>query len=277
MASTDNRFLLTQDPLTAHVAPAKAWKQIWVKKHQFGALRIFQTRTTFALLADRHHDLWVVAIDSDFEALKAQSPPIATMSYPSCLMSPCVPYIVRFARSWSARSWVGGMGGINTNHRVLQELIEGLRNGLSPNYEYDGKSLIHHAVGGCPENEHMVRILVSEGANINKKHNGHTPLMTAIHGCYHQCVFALLDLGAKVDTVGRDGQTALHWAVTMGTQQAAQLLIDAGARMDIPNKQGQTAVDIDPQWGAWFAQYQLVSMEKSTMSAQMPKAPNIRL
>jgi ankyrin repeat protein len=51
---------------------------------------------------------------------------------------------------------------------------------------------------------------------------------------------AALDLGADVNAVNTDGDTALHLAAALALNKVVQLLVDRGARLDIKNKRELT-------------------------------------
>jgi hypothetical protein len=48
----------------------------------------------------------------------------------------------------------------------------------------------------------------------------------------------LLDLGAPVNDVDKNGETALHGPAWRGSNEAVMLLVNAGARLDVRNKRG---------------------------------------
>jgi ankyrin repeat protein len=81
--------------------------------------------------------------------------------------------------------------------------------------------------------------------------DGDTPLMVAAGvGVYSQgespglpeesadAVKMLLDLGAPVNDVDRNGETALHGPAWRGSNEAVTLLVDAGAKLDVRNNRG---------------------------------------
>ena len=52
----------------------------------------------------------------------------------------------------------------------------------------------------------------------------------------------LLDKGAAVDAVKKDGWTALMWAANKGHAAVARLLLDKGAAVDAAEEDGSTAL-----------------------------------
>jgi hypothetical protein len=81
--------------------------------------------------------------------------------------------------------------------------------------------------------------------------DGDTPLMVVAGvGVYSQGespgepeesaegVKMLLDLGAPVNDVDKNGETALHGPAWRGSNEAATLLVEAGASLDARNKRG---------------------------------------
>lgn len=71
---------------------------------------------------------------------------------------------------------------------------------------------------------------------------GFTALAIAAYAGHTAVVAALINAGANVDAVNKDGSTALMLAAANGHADAVQILIDAGAHIDIREKGGFTAL-----------------------------------
>jgi ankyrin repeat protein len=98
----------------------------------------------------------------------------------------------------------------------------------------------------------MMQVLLGLGADpFLGNVDGDTPLMVAAGvGVYSQgespgepeesaeAVKILLALGAPVNDVDRNGETALHGPAWRGSNEAVTLLVNAGARLDVRNKRG---------------------------------------
>jgi ankyrin repeat protein len=98
----------------------------------------------------------------------------------------------------------------------------------------------------------LMRVLLGLGADpFVGNVDGDTPLMVAAGvGVYSQgespgepeesaeAVKILLDLGAPVNDLDRNRETALHGPAWRGSNEAVMLLVNAGAKLDVRNKRG---------------------------------------
>jgi ankyrin repeat protein len=92
----------------------------------------------------------------------------------------------------------------------------------------------------------IAKCLMEHGAHINRKcRDGSTPLMVAgLHGGREERVIAfLLNRGAAIDAVDRDGFTALSRAIQGCLYARATCLIERGASVHIKDRTGKTAPD----------------------------------
>lgn len=71
-----------------------------------------------------------------------------------------------------------------------------------------------------------------------------TPLIMAAYYGKNDCVEALIQAGAELDTQDKDGDTALTSAAKMGQYNSSKLLLDAGADITIRTNSGKTAKTI---------------------------------
>jgi hypothetical protein len=91
-----------------------------------------------------------------------------------------------------------------------------------------------------------VLAILSRGADVNGKSpdNGGTALMLAAMGGKREMAELLLDNGADVNAMSRDGNTALMFAVLFAHRDVVQLLMEHGADTKIKNKLGGTALTV---------------------------------
>ena len=54
----------------------------------------------------------------------------------------------------------------------------------------------------------------------------------------------LLEAGASFSTVGKQGETPLHWAALKGHKDVTEVLLEAGASLSTVDKQGHTPYDL---------------------------------
>lgn len=73
-------------------------------------------------------------------------------------------------------------------------------------------------------------VLIQEGAAINRKPNGKTPLHVACEASNADCVALLLAHRAKVNGLSLSGHTPLHYCITSQSVACAKLLLCEGQR-----------------------------------------------
>ena len=92
-------------------------------------------------------------------------------------------------------------------------------------------------------NREMLRFLISVGANVNLvDRNGQTALMLIGEQATSDMVWDLIDAGAKVNVKDHDGDTALSEAASANDSDVLKALVDAGAQVNQQNNDGQTAL-----------------------------------
>jgi ankyrin repeat protein len=100
----------------------------------------------------------------------------------------------------------------------------------------------------------LLRALITRGADVNRASGGLTPLLAATRDSWHgraDAVMTLLTNGANPLVSDADGNTPLHGAVLSGEPTVAAMLVDAGAPLDALNKQGESPLSIACRAANW--------------------------
>jgi uncharacterized protein len=112
-----------------------------------------------------------------------------------------------------------------------------LKQGSSPNYCLWAASYQNNIAA--------IRLLVSNGADVNDRSVDESPLLGAIKWSRFKPAEELLKLGADPDYRDRHGMTALHYMLKKGSDKRHfAMLVAAGARGDIADSKGITAIEI---------------------------------
>jgi Ankyrin repeats (3 copies)/Ankyrin repeats (many copies) len=130
----------------------------------------------------------------------------------------------------------------------------------------DGFTPLHIAV--IEHKEEIIPLLLKGGADIESMdHNGKTPLhwgpfayraremhvyeeMGQPHDTIYRDpgpargIFLLLDAGAKINAIDKEGNTPLHQAAYINSVRGAEALLARGANVNIKNKAGETPLSI---------------------------------
>jgi ankyrin repeat protein len=129
-------------------------------------------------------------------------------------------------------------GGITT----VKNLLSNDRSSI--NFR-NNKSLTPLLVAVSNLNFDISNLLLKYGAdpNISRPSDGNSPLHLAAENGLPWLGEILLDHGAKIDTVNRDGATPLILAVQWQHRDFATMLIRRGADLAITDREGKTALD----------------------------------
>ena len=96
---------------------------------------------------------------------------------------------------------------------------------------------------------HIVRILLSRGADVSIEAGGTTALHIAGYCGHLAAAVGLIKAGAEVDACGVGGYTPLHLAAEYGHTEVVVALIDAGADVNDGGRGGDTPLYIAAQHG----------------------------
>ncbi len=110
----------------------------------------------------------------------------------------------------------------------------------------DGKTLVHQAVFTYDSGmlkDSMLRWVIDKKVNLNTPNNsGVTPLMMAVYADYLDKVNLLLENGALVKAVDKEGKTAMHRALDKGSAMMAMALLRKGAAPASQSKYSESAM-----------------------------------
>ena len=108
-------------------------------------------------------------------------------------------------------------------------------------YDNNGNTPLFFALYDS-EKEKMVRYLIEElHVNVNTMNNSeHTPLILAALNNHSKSIELLVSAGAKIETKGEFGGTALFHAVKNGSLEAVKTLLKFGAQIETKDDDGFT-------------------------------------
>ncbi|MGA9827749.1 MAG: ankyrin repeat domain-containing protein, partial [Rhodanobacteraceae bacterium] len=93
----------------------------------------------------------------------------------------------------------------------------------------------------------LLRALIAKGADVNRRHGGITALIAATRDSYRgrpEAVMTLLANGADPRLADADDSTPLHHAARCAEPEVAALLVDSGAQIDAVNREGVTPLGV---------------------------------
>lgn len=100
----------------------------------------------------------------------------------------------------------------------------------------------------------LLRELIARGVDLNAVHAGLTPLLAATRDSWHgrpEAVMTLLANGADPTRADGEGNTPLHHAARSTDPAVAALLLDAGAAIDALNRDGVSPLGMACAAGNW--------------------------
>ena len=110
-----------------------------------------------------------------------------------------------------------------------------------------GDTALHRAIGKLKKTLYTQEYLVKKGINVNAKNRaGKTPLMEAAYRGYPMSVGHLIKMGADLNSVDGEGNTALHY-VARGFDKRETIALDLlrrGAQVNVKNMEGNTPLII---------------------------------
>ncbi len=129
----------------------------------------------------------------------------------------------------------------NGNLAEVKRIINSNRDSVSA-INSDGNSLLLIA---CYKGKtDIVNYLLKKGANPNQLSSEGSALLAAVYKNDLTISKLLLKRNVDLKAVGRDGNSALHYAVLNQNSEMVQLLLKKGVDINIENSDGQTALSI---------------------------------
>lgn len=109
-------------------------------------------------------------------------------------------------------------------------------------HDRDGRTLLYIS---CYNGYHEIfDILISNGADINKKNiqDGRTPLFGAVWANEYNIIEKIINLGANIDEIDKNGFTYLILAIKTLNHRRVKLLLSFGANIDIYDIYGMSTI-----------------------------------
>ena len=97
-------------------------------------------------------------------------------------------------------------------------------------------------------NIEAVKQAIADGADVNAKNYGMTPLHIAAQTGHKEVSELLIIKGADVNAKDRDDGSPLHHAAFWGRKEVVELLIDKGANVNAKDENGATPQDLAIQF-----------------------------
>jgi ankyrin repeat protein len=155
------------------------------------------------------------------------------------------------------------LAAFNGNEDIINMLVDA---GAALNIQ-DAAGLSPLMLAAVQGNEGAVKTLSKrDGANLELRDakSGSTALMLAAESGDMECLHALLDAGADIETTSNAGQTSLMRAAVRGNVAVVKALLIAGAAVDTMDRNGMNAADL----ARAHSQYETVTLlEKFSLAS----------
>ncbi|PCI97013.1 MAG: hypothetical protein COB15_08590 [Flavobacteriales bacterium] len=144
---------------------------------------------------------------------------------------------------------VGGTNHIALVSALRQEKIEAtkilIEKGSNINHQNANGETPTMQVAYYDREEHL-QLLLKNGATIKGRNHfsGDEILHNAAFGGYSGMIKILVEKGAGLNPINKQGETPLHIAVILGKIKAVKTLLDLGAKSDIKDNNGNTPLDM---------------------------------
>ena len=110
----------------------------------------------------------------------------------------------------------------------IEAVKQHIADGADVNSKDTGATPLNLAAGGG--HMEIVELLIAKGADVNMRDDsGQTPLLNATSGGHKEIIELFIAEGADVNAKGFDGMTPLHVAALYGRKEIAELFIAKGA------------------------------------------------
>jgi len=128
---------------------------------------------------------------------------------------------------------------------IVQEFLD---RGVPVDSIHDGNTLLQAAIRRNRDHHtHVLSLLTKRGATINTLHNGCTPLHIAVQRGWESGVSYLLQRGAELATIDKDGYNCLTLAARWEEAGIMARLLDTGIPVATPDAKSRTALHLAVQ------------------------------
>lgn len=127
--------------------------------------------------------------------------------------------------------------------KLLEYLIHVMKAEVNVEFNENGETLIFRLLSTTYDKIESLKTLVNNGADVNHVcRDGKTPLLVACSNRLIYSVKVLLSAGANVYVKDNNDETPLMYATSLANVELVKILIDAGADVNAEDKDGKTPI-----------------------------------